>query len=452
MPTPPYAKILASLNGGALQDGGITTVYGTVVQISGESTVGWEHQRWEILYYPDGFATPSGWTLDPDTLFMVSTAAVPPAITLPANTLWGKWIFRLLINDALTNDRADQRLTDTGTAVEILSDNGLHDVASFETQQFDTNWGGATRGLQKDLRILDLIAGGGGGGGAPSGAAGGDLSGNYPNPNVAKIRGAAVGTAAGGLATGAVLRVTGASTVDWGALNLASTNAITGLLPIVNISPGSAGQVFVTAAGPATAWSLIANANVDAAAAIAGTKIAPNFGSQNVQTTGTLAVGNTTITGTLGAGATTVTTLTVSSLGLGVVHSSAGGVFSSSLIVNADVATGAAIAVTKLAAGAPTTVLITDGGGVAGWAATVPNGNLPQSALQTQNVADIAALQALETGAFADCTECVVRSFQSLPRGKFLLLKANTETPNNSTIVAAKVGAGTVGNWVSEYI
>ena len=41
------------------------------------------------------------------------------------------------------------------------------------------------------------------------------------------------------------------------------------------------------------AWALIDDANVDAGAAIAGTKISPDFGSQNVQTTGDLDIGAT---------------------------------------------------------------------------------------------------------------------------------------------------------------
>lgn len=53
-------------------------------------------------------------------------------------------------------------------------------------------------------------------------------------------------------------------------------------------SGGSANQVFYKVSGTNydAGWTFIGNANVDAAAAIAGTKISPNFGSQTVATTG----------------------------------------------------------------------------------------------------------------------------------------------------------------------
>jgi hypothetical protein len=54
-------------------------------------------------------------------------------------------------------------------------------------------------------------------------------------------------------------------------------------------SGGSANQVFYKVSGTNydAGWTFIGNANVDAAAAIAGTKISPNFGAQNILTTGT---------------------------------------------------------------------------------------------------------------------------------------------------------------------
>lgn len=58
------------------------------------------------------------------------------------------------------------------------------------------------------------ISGGGGGGGSPTGAAGGDLDGNYPDPGVAKINGVAI---SGTPSTGQQLIATGATSAAWGA-------------------------------------------------------------------------------------------------------------------------------------------------------------------------------------------------------------------------------------------
>lgn len=99
----------------------------------------------------------------------------------------------------------------------------------------------------------------------------------------------------------------------------------------------STGLAHVDSSGNFTS-SLLVNADVASDAAIAGTKVSPDFGAQNVATTGTLA-----------AGAATLTSVRATGLSTGLAHVDSSGNFTSSALVNADVDAAAAIAYSKLA-------------------------------------------------------------------------------------------------------
>lgn len=94
---------------------------------------------------------------------------------------------------------------------------------------------------------------------------------------------------------GQVLRVTGASTYAWGALNLADSDAITGDLPFANLTQGSARSVLgVTGNATADVASIQGTANQVLVVNSAGTALA--FGQVNLASTsavvGALPVGN----------------------------------------------------------------------------------------------------------------------------------------------------------------
>lgn len=105
---------------------------------------------------------------------------------------------------------------------------------------------------------------------------------------VAKVNGTSV-NAGGALAVGQVLRATGVAAAEWGAVNLADTDAVTGLLPLANITPGTNAQAFITnAGGTAGAWVTVSgDASVTAAGAVTVAKV----NGTSVNAGGALAVG-----------------------------------------------------------------------------------------------------------------------------------------------------------------
>lgn len=167
MPTTPYAKLLASVNGGIPTGGAITSgAYGDTIQLTAESTAQWDlttPPRWEIYSYPPGWTGPaSGWTTESVEQPFGGTADVyvytglgpPPAFNLPADPLWGKWLFKLTVQGGLLNGIPTNTLIDDTLAIEIVSPNGFHDTATLEGTQFSTSraWSGD---VQENWRTVD---------------------------------------------------------------------------------------------------------------------------------------------------------------------------------------------------------------------------------------------------------------------------------------------------------
>jgi hypothetical protein len=156
MPQPPYAKLLVSKNAGALTSGGIVAANGDTLQLSGESTAFWQQQRYEIYAFPDGFAVPAGWSTDVVSgAYYYAASPTPPAFAVPALPLWGKFLLSLVVNAGLNGaGESDVTLTDTTTAVSVLSPSGLKDLARLEGGQFSSSrkW---TKDQQDNLRVIE---------------------------------------------------------------------------------------------------------------------------------------------------------------------------------------------------------------------------------------------------------------------------------------------------------
>jgi len=128
------------------------------------------------------------------------------------------------------------------------------------------------RAFETIAQQFPVVATGGGGGGAPSGPAGGDLGGTYPNPTVVKGQS---GFTVGGVA---VTLATDPALTNSRAPNGAAGGDLSGTYPNPDIAAGGIVNADVSATAAIAKSKLaalnIVNADVDAAAAIAKTKLA----------------------------------------------------------------------------------------------------------------------------------------------------------------------------------
>lgn len=242
MPVAPYARLLAALGGGAPSAGGLTTTTGVVIQLSGESTVQWRQQRFEISSYPLGFALPAGWSVDVSTgAYFYATTPTPPPFTTGA---WGKYMLRLIVNNGLSSSgQADGTLTDVTTALTIYSPTlGLADLGFAETLQFNAFklWVGDQ---QANLRAIETalsgsltalssatpaVVGTAGAAGAAITASRGDHAHALPFATVQSVLGVASGAIGinNQTLTGVASLLAGGATSGSGTLNLPNTGSI----------------------------------------------------------------------------------------------------------------------------------------------------------------------------------------------------------------------------------
>lgn len=160
MPSAPFAKLKASINGGAATSGGLTVPASATVQLSADpsGTSGVYAYKYQIYGFPVGFSVPSEWSTDGAGVYFYSAGATPPIFTLPSISTWGKWMLRLTVNNGIspnTEVLPTSQLIDEMTALDMLSGHGLHDIGTNETTQWSSQ--GWTFHAQANLRIIQSL-------------------------------------------------------------------------------------------------------------------------------------------------------------------------------------------------------------------------------------------------------------------------------------------------------
>jgi hypothetical protein len=248
--------------------------------------------------------------------------------------------------------------------------------------------------------------------------------------------------AAGGTAGRAFFTISGVE-----CLSVESTGvSVTGL----TVSGLTTGIAHLGSGGAVTS-SEIVNADVAVAAAIAGTKISPAFGAQNISTTGSCAVGGLVCAGL------TCASLTFAGGTTGILHSTGGSV-TSSAIVDADVGAAAAIAGTKISPAFGTQNITNTGTIQATGNITSTGGNITSAGNYTAQGLGQGIVHCSNVGVFSSSSTitisgCTIRAGAGTPEGVVTAamgsLFLRTDGGASTTLYVKTSGAGNTG-WTAK--